>query len=252
MKNSSTWFILAAIMILLDFYVFQAIKTVSQNSSDRTKNIIVYTYWSISAATLIFMLLFPKLEVLQTSKFFRNYVFIIIIGLLFAKIIAALFFLFDDLRRIIVWLMQKLFAIGGAQYMPEENGISRSIFLSWLGLGLGTTLFGSLIYGFSNKYNYQVKKISLNFSNLPKAFKGFKIVHISDIHSGSFNNTKAVKHGVDLILQQEADIILFTGDLVNDRFNEMIEYKNVFNKLKAPYGVYSILGNHDYGDYVKW
>ena len=252
MKKSSTWFILAAIMILLDFYVFQAIKTVSQNSSDRTKNIIVYTYWSISAATLIFMLLFPKLEVLQTSKFFRNYVFIIIIGLLFAKIIAALFFLFDDLRRIIVWLMQKLFAIGGAQYMPEENGISRSIFLSWLGLGLGTTLFGSLIYGFSNKYNYQVKKISLNFSNLPKAFKGFKIVHISDIHSGSFNNTKAVKHGVDLILQQEADIILFTGDLVNDRFNEMIEYKNVFNKLKAPYGVYSILGNHDYGDYVKW
>ena len=239
-------------MLLLDFYVFQALKTVSQNSSDRTKNIIFYSYWTISIATIISILLFPKLHLLQTSKFFRNYVFAILVGLLFAKIVAAFFFLLDDIRRILLWTMEKLFSVTGAQYMPEENGISRSVFLSWLGLGLGSTLFGTLLYGFSNKYNYQIKKHKLSFANLPKAFKGFKIVHISDIHSGSFNDNKAVQHGVDLILQQNADIILFTGDLVNDRHDEVLEYVPIFNQLKAPYGVYSTLGNHDYGDYIQW
>ncbi len=252
MRSTSTWIIIAAIMLLLDFYVFQAIKTVSHSSSYKTKNIIFYSYWTISIATIISILLFPKLHLLQSSKFFRNYVFAILVGLLFAKIIAALFFLLDDIRRALLWTMQKLFSVTGAQYMPEENGISRSVFLSWLGLGLGSSLFGTLLFGFSNKYNYQISKLKLSFLNLPKAFKGFKIVHISDIHSGSFNDTKAVQHGVDLILQQQADIILFTGDLVNDRHNEMIEYTQIFNQLKAPYGVYSTLGNHDYGDYVQW
>jgi hypothetical protein len=121
-----------------------------------------------------------------------------------------------------------------------------------MGLGIGTTLFGTLLYGFSNKYNYQVKKVSLAFENLPKAFKGLKIVHISDIHSGSFQDSKAVEHGVDLIIKENADLILFTGDLVNDRHTEILEYIPVFNKLKAPLGVYSTLGNHDYGDYVAW
>jgi uncharacterized protein len=252
MRSTSTWIIVAAIMLLLDFYVFQALKTVSQSSSDRTKNIIFYSYWSLSIATIISVLLFPKLQFLLTSKFFRNYVFAILVGLLFAKIIATFFFLLDDIRRVLMWTMQKLFSVTGAQYMPEENGISRSVFLSWLGLGLGSSLFGTLLFGFGNKYNYQIKKLKLSFSNLPKAFKGFKIVHISDIHSGSFNDTKAVQHGVDLILQQQADIILFTGDLVNDRHNEMKEYTSVFSQLKAPFGVYSILGNHDYGDYIQW
>lgn len=239
-------------MLLLDFYVFQALKTVSQNSSDRTKNIIFYSYWTISIATIISVLFFPKLHLLQTSKFFRNYVFAILVGLLFAKVIAATLFLFDDIRRALLWTMQKLFSVTGAQYMPEENGISRSVFLSWLGLGLGSSLFGSLLYGFSNKYNYQIKKHQLTFSNLPKAFKGFKIIHISDIHCGSFNDQKAVQHGIDLILQQKADLILFTGDLVNDRHDEVFDYIDIFNQLKARYGVFSILGNHDYGDYVQW
>ena len=239
-------------MLLLDFYVFQALKTVSQNSSDRTKNVLFYSYWTISIATIISVLFFPKLHLLQTSKFFRNYVFAILVGLLFAKVIAATLFLFDDIRRALLWTMQKLFSVTGAQYMPEENGISRSVFLSWLGLGLGSSLFGSLLYGFSNKYNYQIKKHQLTFSNLPKAFKGFKIIHISDIHCGSFNDQKAVQLGIDLILQQNADLILFTGDLVNDRHDEVFDYIDIFKQLKAPFGVFSTLGNHDYGDYVQW
>ncbi len=252
MRSTSTWIIIAAIMLLLDFYVFQAIKTVSHSSSDKTKNIIFYSYWTLSVATIISVLLFPKLQLFHSSKFFKNYVFAILVGLLFAKIIAAFFFLLDDIRRILLWAMQKLFSVTGAQYMPEENGITRSVFLSWLGLGLGSSLFGTLLYGFSNKYNYQITKLKLVFSNLPKSFKGFKIVHISDIHCGSFNDAKAVQYGVDLILQQQADIILFTGDLVNDKHNEVAEYTQIFKQLIAPYGVYSTLGNHDYGDYVQW
>jgi uncharacterized protein len=108
------------------------------------------------------------------------------------------------------------------------------------------------LYGFSNKYNYQIKNVKLQFDNLPPSFKGLRIVQISDIHSGSFMDKEAVEHGVEMIMKENADIILFTGDLVNNEATEMDTYKDVFNKLKAPLGVYSILGNHDYGDYVQW
>ncbi len=239
-------------MLVLDFYVFQAVKTVSANASERAKNMLYYSYWVVSAVTITTVLLFPYIQSLNTSKFFRNYVFAIMIGLLIAKIIAIVFFLIDDGRRGILFAVKKMVPNTGSQLGIEEDNIPRSVFLSWMGLGLGSTLFGTLLYGFSNKYNYQVKKISLAFENLPKAFKGLKIVHISDIHSGSFQDNKAVEHGVDLILKEQADLILFTGDLVNDRHDEILEYIPIFNKLKAPLGVYSTLGNHDYGDYVVW
>lgn len=119
-------------------------------------------------------------------------------------------------------------------------------------MGIGGGLFGTLLYGFSNKYNYQVLKVRLKFNNLPPAFRGLKLVQISDIHSGSFQDKKAVEHGVNMVLQQKADLILFTGDLVNDRAVEMDDYKDLFSRVQAPMGVYSILGNHDYGDYVSW
>ena len=252
MRNASTWWIIAAIMLLLDFYVFQALKTVTQNSSEKARAIIHIVYWVVSGLTLLALLSFPYIQVLQTSKLFRNYIFAILVGLFFAKLVGSLFFLTDDLRRGSLFLLSKIMPDTGARFMNEENTIPRSAFLSWVGLGLGGGLFGTLLYGFSNKYNYQVKKVKLAFSNLPASFKGFKIVHISDIHSGSFQNKAAVNHGVDLILQQNADLILFTGDLVNDRADEMTEYMDVFNRLKAPMGVFSSLGNHDYGDYVSW
>ena len=113
-------------------------------------------------------------------------------------------------------------------------------------------MFGTLLWGFRNKYNYQLKRVPLAFDNLPASFKGLKIIHISDIHSGSFMDKKAVSHGVDLILKEKADIILFTGDLVNDKATEMKDYMDVFNRLNAPMGVFSTLGNHDYGDYTSW
>lgn len=253
MRNAGTLWVIALIMLLLDFYVFQAVRTVTQTLSDKTRMIIHIGYWVLSVVTLLALLSFPYIQLLQNSKFYRNYIFAILVGLFFAKLIAALFFLTDDLRRIALWLMSKIFPGTGAQYMSDNGGgIPRSTFLSWLGLGVGGSLFGTLLYGFSNKYNYQVKRLKLSFPNLPEAFRGMKMVHISDIHSGSFQNKKAVEHGIDMILQEKPDLIVFTGDLVNDRASEMEEYKSVFARLKAPMGVFSTLGNHDYGDYVSW
>ncbi len=252
MRNASTWWIIAVIMLLLDLYVFQALKTVTQTSNERVRTVIHVTYWVISGVTLVALLSFPYIQALQTSKLFRNYVFAILVGLFFAKLVGSLFFLTDDLRRGSLFLLSKIMPDTGARFMNEGNAIPRSTFLSWLGLGLGGGLFGTLLYGFSNKYKYQVKNVKLAFENLPKAFEGMKIVHISDIHSGSFQNKAAVNHGVDLILQQKPDLILFTGDLVNDRADEMTDYMDVFNRLNAPFGVFSSLGNHDYGDYVSW
>lgn len=249
MRNKSVLWIIAGIMIILDFYVYQAVKTITQNATDKVRFTIHLTYWIFSGITFLFLISFPYLQTIQSSKLFRNYVFAILVGLFFAKVLGAVFFMIDDLRRGAVWLMTKIFPTTGAQYVDETTGINRSLFLSWLGLGVGTSLFGTLIYGFTNKYNYQIKKMPLTFPNLPVAFKGLKIVHISDIHSGSFQNKHAVAHGVDMILQQQPDLILFTGDLVNDLAEEMNDYMDVFNRLKAPMGVYSTLGNHDYADY---
>jgi len=253
MRSATSWWIIALIIFLLDLYVFQALKTVSQQGSDRGRQAIFITYWVVSFFTIATMLSFPYLQFLQTSKIFRNYVFAILIGLFLAKLIGSLFFVADDIRRGALVLMNKIFPLSGAQYMgPEGQGIPRSTFLSWLGLGLGGTLFGTLLFGFSNKYNYQVKKIKLSFKNLPAAFKGMRMVHISDIHSGSFQDIRAVNKGIDLILKQQPDLIVFTGDLVNDRATEMEPYQNSFGRLTAPLGVFSTLGNHDYGDYVQW
>ena len=252
MRNSSTWWIIAAIMLLLDVYVFQALKAVSSSAGEKARIIVQTVYWIISGATLIFLISFPYIQSLQTSRFFRNYVFAILVGLFFAKLVGSVFFLIDDFRRGGMCLMSKLFSSTGAHFVDDAGNISRSVFLSWLGLGMGSGLFGTLLYGFSNKYNYQLQRVKLSFPALPTAFKGLKIIHISDIHSGSFQNKGAVQHGVDMILKEKPDLILFTGDLVNDRHEEMNDYIDVFSQLKAPMGVFSTLGNHDYGDYVKW
>lgn len=244
--------IIAMIMIAIDIYVFQAIRFLMQSSGDKARLIVFSIYWTVSILAVLTILSFPFITAFQTNKFFRNYVFAILVGLFIAKLVATVFFLIDDIRRLFVWIMGKLFSNTGARFLGDGTGISRSTFLSWLGVGMGTALFGTLLYGFSNKYDYQLKKIRLAFNNLPQSFKGLKIVQISDIHSGSFQDKKAVAKGVEKIMEQQPDLILFTGDLVNDISTEMDEYVDVFSGLKAPLGVYSVLGNHDYGDYYNW
>jgi predicted MPP superfamily phosphohydrolase len=117
---------------------------------------------------------------------------------------------------------------------------------------VGAGVYASLLSGFTNKYNYRVRRLRLTFDHLPAGFKGIKIVQLSDIHSGSLSNPQAVNRGVARVLAEKPDLILFTGDLVNDMALEMKDYEEIFAQLKAPMGVFSTLGNHDYGDYAWW
>lgn len=249
MRNSVFWWVLLVFMIILDLYFFQALRTVTQTASSKAKLIIYSIYWIISVGAIVVLALLPYLNF--ENKFFRNTIFAIIAGLFFAKVLGSAIFLVDDIRRGIQWIAQVFSKTGHEQNTAGEK-ISRSIFLSWTGMLLSGGLFGSLVYGFSNKYNYQLRRIQLAFEKLPSSFKGLKIVHISDIHSGSFTDKTAVQKGVEKILQEKPDLILFTGDLVNDRSTEMDNFMDVFGAVKAPMGVYSILGNHDYGDYIRW
>jgi len=252
MRRSGFRWVIIAIMLLLDLYVFQAVKLVSHDLPQKIKLIIYGLYWSVSVVAVLLLALMPYISYDSWPRAVRTYLFATIVGLFFAKIIAVVFFMLDDVRRGIQWASSKLFFQNTEGESIGSERISRSVFLSWVGLASGGGLFTTLIYGFSNKYNYDLKKIKLTFNNLPSAFKGLRIIHISDIHSGSFTNRKGVERGVQLIMKQRPDLVLFTGDLVNDRASEMQDYMEVFRRIEAPLGVYSTLGNHDYGDYIAW
>ena len=212
------------------------------------KTVVTYGYWFLCIASLGAFLLFPFI----VNPYFRQYIFSIGIGWVIAQITLVLFFMVDDVRRGAFWTIGQVASTAGAKFMNTEQGIPRSAFLNWLGVGISSSLFLSLLYGFGNKYKYQLLHKKVVIKNLPAAFKGFKIIHISDIHSGSLKEKEAVQKGIDLIQKQGADLILFTGDLVNDKATEMQDWTPIFGQLSAPRGVFSTLGNHDYGDYVQW
>lgn len=248
MRNPLFIFVLISILILVDFYIYHVLKTLFQGYSASSKTIVGIVYWGLCILSLGSFLLFPFVS----NPYFRQYIFSIGTGWVITQILMVAFFLFDDIRRGTFWTMGQIASSTGAKFIYTENGIPRSAFLSWIGVGASSTLFFSLLYGFGNKYNYKLVKKKVSISGLPTAFVGFKIIHISDIHSGSLQDITAVQKGVDLINQQKADLILFTGDLVNDRASEMSSLMSVFSQVQAPHGVFSTLGNHDYGDYVQW
>ena len=240
--------VLITVLILIDFYIYHVLRILMQGASVGTRTSVGLLYWALCIMSIGSFLLFPYI----TNPYFKQYIFSIGIGWVLTQIFMVLFFLVDDLRRGAFWTMGQAASIAGAKFMNTEKGIPRSTFLSWMGVGLSSTLFFSLLYGFGNKYNYKVIKKKITLKGLPSSFKGFKIIHISDIHSGSLKDKSAVLKGIELIENQNADLVLFTGDLVNDRASEMQDWMDVFGKIKAPHGVFSTLGNHDYGDYIKW
>ena len=240
--------LLITVLILIDFYIYHVLKILMQGASVGTRTTVGLIYWALCIMSVGSFLLFPYI----TNPYFKQYIFSIGIGWVLTQIFMVLFFLVDDLRRGAFWTMGQAASVAGAKFLNTEKGIPRSTFLSWMGVGLSSTLFFSLLYGFGNKYNYKVIKKKIVLKGLPSSFKGFKIIHISDIHSGSLKDKAAVLKGIELIEKQNADLVLFTGDLVNDRASEMYDWMDVFGKIKAPNGVFSTLGNHDYGDYVKW
>ena len=248
MRNPIFIFVLLSVLLLVDFYIYHVLRSLTQGFSGTTKNVFGILYWALCIISLGGFLLFPYVS----NPYFRQYIFSVGIGWVLTLITMAIFFLVDDLRRGTFWTVGQIVSATGAQFLKTEKGIPRSTFLSWLGVGLSSTLFLSLLYGFGNKYNYKLIRKKIALSGLPPVFKGFKIIHISDIHSGSLKDKEAVLKGVKMIQAQKADLVLFTGDLVNDKATEMTDWMDVFGQITAPHGVFSTLGNHDYGDYVQW
>ncbi|MEE3224293.1 MAG: metallophosphoesterase [Bacteroidota bacterium] len=236
------WFLFILFYILIDIYAFQAFRTFSKtvwlNSS----------YILVSLGVLAFLIY--TLSTLDRSKGITTdemYVFGWFLVFFVPKLLFILFMFGEDLIRFIVGAFT---ALSGKEsfYMP-----SRRKFVSAIALGVAAIPFASLIYGmYKGKYRYRVLSYQLEFDDLPEAFDGYTITQISDVHSGSFDNADKIAYGIDLINKQESDVILFTGDLVNNFASEMKNWTQHFSKLKAKDGVYSVLGNHDYGDYADW
>ena len=183
----------------------------------------------------------------RTARPGSLYIFGLFLAFFVPKLIIGAFMITEDLVRII-WGVIRQFTAEPTHFLP-----SRRRFVSNVALITAALPFGALLYGmFRGKYQYQVLSYSLTFDDLPEAFDGYKMVHISDLHCGSFDDPEKVNYGLSLIQEQKADLILFTGDLVNNKADELNPWQDLFGQLSAPDGVYSVLGNHDYGDYVPW
>ena len=178
-----------------------------------------------------------------TQFFIVSFVILIVCKLV---IIATMFG--EDIFRLVKGGVSKLTGNTQGGAIP-----SRRKFVSQIALGLAAIPFASILYGvIKGRYNFKVLKYTLSFDDLPEAFDGYKITQISDVHSGSFDNAEKLDYAIDLINEQASDAILFTGDMVNNEAVEMEPWKDTFARLKARDGKFSVLGNHDYGDYIDW
>jgi len=228
---------------LIDWYSYQAFRT-----GFPSQTWIKFVFWAFSILVYIsvgYVFLTFERGVINLS--FGRMVSILVLSLIPKLIILVLLF-GEDIIRFFTATFQSLAGGREGDFLPD-----RRKFVSQTALVLSAIPFLGILHGvLIGKYRYRVINHTLEFEDLPEEFDGFTITHISDIHSGSFDNKKKLEYGVDLINQQKSDVILFTGDLVNNQANEMEPWIETFKKLKAPMGKYSILGNHDYGDYVTW
>ncbi|MHA6246959.1 metallophosphoesterase [Pontibacter sp. CAU 1760] len=245
MRNLISSGTIVLFLFLIDLYVYQAIKTVSQNLDPMAQRIIYFLHWLVFAITAGTFLMAAATRGTPPSAF-KTYLASTLFIIFASKLVVVLFLLMDDTVR-----------VGKIVYHHATNDTpfdaSRSKFLSQLGLIAAAVPFSAFIYGMvKGAYDYQVKRVTLRFPNLPPAFDGYKLLQISDLHTGSFNSTEPLREAVKLINKQEADLVLFTGDLVNNMAIEVQEHIDTLKEIKAKTAVYSVLGNHDYGDYVSW
>ncbi len=238
------WVLFVIVYVVLSMYVLQALKTVARQPW------VYYLYMVIAAAVAFnFIYQFTAGEeagrVLSVPK---SYAFGLLLTILTFKIITIIFLFSEDIFRFFAGGYEKLYGTSREFTLPQ-----RRRFLSAVALGIAALPFGALLYGmYKGKYNFKVLKYTLEFDDLPASFDGYRITQISDVHSGSFDDRKMVEYGVSLINKQKSDVILFTGDMVNNKTEEMKPWADLFSTLEAKDGKYSILGNHDYGDYIPW
>ncbi|MEO6524155.1 MAG: metallophosphoesterase [Mucilaginibacter sp.] len=239
-------------LILADMYIISGIRGISKKWKITRSASFTVAYWIFSFFLLtgLYCAIFFKLTIGVKGAILMIF-FIVWI----AKVLFLPFIVVDDVRRYFLYRARKNNKpepeFPASQ--PAPDAIPRSAFLMKAGLVAGALPLASLTFGIiSGAYDYQIQRRTLYLPNLPKKFDGIKLGQLSDIHSGSFYNKKAVLGGVEMLMREKADFIFFTGDLVNNKSDEMREYQDIFSKVKAPLGVYSSLGNHDYGDYHIW
>ncbi len=241
-------------LLAVDIYVFQGVKILTLHKSPSTQRTVNIIYWSVAIFCLSILVLGNIFDWHQWNKSFRTYSFAFIVSVYFSKLFVVLFLLVDDVLRLFRWSGR---LINESFIHPEKkgtsNGITRVEFISKLGFLIAAVPFASMIYGMLRGPNrYDLRKVKINAPGLPDSFHGLKVIQISDLHVGSFLSQEPLQRAVELILEQKPDVIFFTGDLVNDRHEETLEYFETLRKIQAPMGVFSILGNHDYGDYFQW
>ncbi|UOE37143.1 metallophosphoesterase [Chryseobacterium oryzae] len=233
--------IITGIFILLEIYIYQAIRTLTDNSWIRWGYIGIYVL--IYALFTYEILNFQRSDRDATKS---HIISILLLVFIIPKLFVFLFLLIDDIFRTGSYLFG--FTRSSENFFPE-----RRKFLSLMGLGLGGVLSALFIDGATfGKYRHKVRRVKVKIANLPNSFKGYKIIQISDVHSGSFSDPSKLEHAIDLINEQKPDLVLFTGDMVNNVADEFKPFIPLFSKISAKDGKFSVLGNHDYGDYVTW
>jgi predicted MPP superfamily phosphohydrolase len=239
------WAIVIIIFVVLEIYAFQLIRMLSRGHWWKWIYLAV-SIGIIINAVLQFSLYPDRTQVVPA----RNWAVTLLLAFMAAKFIFFLFMFGEDIYRFFEGVFNSL----SRKRNNNDNFLhSRRKFIATLGLAVAALPFGALLYGaWRGKFNYQVRSYKLSFDDLPAAFDGYTITQLSDIHVGSFENREEVQSAIDMANGLGSDVIVFTGDLVNNVAREMHGWEGVFSQLNAKDGVYSVLGNHDYGDYVQW
>lgn len=243
-------YLIFAINFVMDPYVFNGLKTLTKNWRSRRRQLTVR--WGFLILTLgITALLLINIASFRTAKGmtpFYEWVLSLFLALFITKLFFCVVLLVGDIGRGIFGVVNVVNKKHQGPAIP-----SRRRFISQAATVFAAIPFTGFLYAMlKGKYDYRVHRETLYFDDLPPAFDGFTITQLSDVHSGSFDSTHGVQKGIDLANAQKSDLFVFTGDLVNNAAWEIEPWLARFGSLKAPYGQYSILGNHDYGDYIKW
>ncbi|UOQ76015.1 metallophosphoesterase [Hymenobacter sp. 5516J-16] len=248
MSRSVLPFIFFALVIAGEWYGFQAVRTMVQHASPATRRTTHAVYWVLTA--LIWGLGIWAMSNRREHASFKSYFGGLLLAMVAAKIVIIIPLLLEDVVRVGRWAAR---AISGPAGSTEGTAISRSEFLSKLALVAGAVPFVALIWGMvKGGTDYTVKRVTLRFPNLPASFDGFKVLQISDLHTGSFQSKEPLQRAVALINQQQADLVFMTGDLVNNFAHEVEEHIDTLAGIRSSLPIYSVLGNHDYADYVNW
>lgn len=248
-------YIFMVVIVLADLYLWSSVKKQVFNYRNWLRVLIISVYWFPLVLLAVFFIGSFTIPLIHWNDVFRTNLLGVILIFYTAKLLPIMFLVLADIVRVI----QKLFLVSKKDQRSqiidanESEGISRSKFLQYAGFVTGGLVLGTMFTGMLKwAYEFKVHYEKLGFSKLPSKFDGFKIVQISDLHLGSWTSSKPLQRAVDIINEVNPDVILFTGDLVNYATNEAIGFEDTLSQLKAKHGVYAILGNHDYGNYVSW